>query len=74
MAGRFHAQFSSHGSLVYLWLKSRVRLVLSNWLVLSQSWHELAYVRSDVLVTCFKWIRVADQPLDQSDFRVALSR
>ena len=31
-------------------------------------------VRSDVLVTCFKWIRVADQPLDQSDFTVALSR
>ena len=25
MAGRFYAQFSSHGSLVYLWLKSRVR-------------------------------------------------
>ena len=31
-------------------------------------------VRLDVLVTCFKWIRVADQPLDQSDFTVALSR
>ena len=42
MAGRFHAHFSSHGSLVYLWLKSRVQLVLSHWLVLGQSWHELA--------------------------------